>query len=189
MKNKILLAFSALFFGNISAQTENADLEKNIKIEAGTRGFSFGYETPLYNNFLLDINIGYGFNNPLTDDAFAASDGWIQKYFSGMSPFAIAKVNYFISRKSRASKSRMLDNNAGSFFGIQTKYSPNNWDSELGQVLITQAHWGQNLPLSGSFSLNYHIGMGYATHLSSRLKKWDSWYPAIGVGIAYYLGN
>lgn len=64
--------------------------------------------------------------------------------------------------KKGQKKSRILHNNAGSFLSIQAKYAPNNWKSELGQILIAQLHWGQNLPISKNISFNYHIGMGYA---------------------------
>lgn len=79
-------------------------IRKNFKIEIETRGLTLGYEQALSNHLLIDLGIGYGFINPLNERAFAANYDWAQMYFSGFSPIALAKINYYVSREKRTKK-------------------------------------------------------------------------------------
>lgn len=136
MRKLFILSALLISFSAFTQQNQDVNLEKAFKIQAGTRGANVGYELPLSNKFLLDVGLGYGFVN--------TSENVLENYFSYFSPFAVAKVNYFVSRGRRASKNnRKMHNNAGSFIALQTKYAPNSWEARFGQVLLTELHWGQ----------------------------------------------
>lgn len=85
--------------------------------------------------------------------------------------------------ENRAKKNRSLVNNAGSFWGVQSKFNFNGNKDYIGKVLMTDVHFGQQLPLGNHFVFRYHVGLGYAKNFDY---QYTSLYPALNVAFGYH---
>jgi hypothetical protein len=91
-------------------------------------------------------------------------------------------LRYYISRENRENKNRSLVNNAGSFIGIQSKFNFNGNKDYIGKTLLTDVHFGQQLPLGNRFIFRYHIGVGYANNFDL---NYNTLYPAFNFTFGY----
>lgn len=174
MKKQFLLLFiftSLLLFSQTS-------LNRLFKIEAGFQGLNLGYEQPLNEKLLLDLNAGVGGVVWIPEGSsisYRLGTTASQNYFS---PFLRAQLRYYFNRDARAAKEHSLENNAGSFWGIQTKMVLN---SEEADVFVTDAHFGQQLPLGKRWIYRYHLGLGFGINGEG----YGAFYPAIGSSFGY----
>ena len=143
------------------SQNSDVALSKTGKVELFFDKIGIGYEYPLSNNLLL------GKEN--------------EKSYNGI--YLKGQVRYYFSRENRAKKNRSLVNNAGSFWGVQSKFNFNGNKDYIGKVLMTDVHFGQQLPLGNHFVFRYHVGLGYAKNFDY---QYTSLYPAINVAFGYH---
>lgn len=180
MKKLVLVVISLWSIFSYS-QEKDTSLSNFFKIEAFIDKISVGYEQPIGNKFVLDVNAGVGGSEVITYDSFAYRLG----NFDGVSHygyFVKGQVKYYISRKNRENKNRSLVNNAGSFIGIQAKYNFNHYSDYFGNAFLTDVHFGQQLPLGKHFMFRYHIGLGHASNTDYEN---STMYPAFNLAFGY----
>lgn len=177
MKKNLFIAGAIFLSQIISAQTK---LENIYKAEIGLQGISAGTEIPLSNQFLADVNLGWG---GVTDFWHSGiSYEWTK---NSNSIFARAQVRYYLNRDRREEKGHSLKNNAGTFLALQTKYLFSGTDylsPQVGKSWLNELQFGQQLPLKNHFIFRYHAGLGYAADLDYNQSKV---YPAVGFAFGY----
>lgn len=164
------------------SQNSDVALSKTGKVELFFDKIGIGYEYPLSNNLLLDLNVGIGGANIVQPNSLEYRMGkGNEKSYNGI--YLKGQVRYYFSRENRAKKNRSLVNNAGSFWGVQSKFNFNGNKDYIGKVLMTDVHFGQQLPLGNHFVFRYHVGLGYAKNFDY---QYTSLYPAINVAFGYH---
>ena len=71
----------------------------------------------------------------------------------------------------------------GGFWRVQSKFNFNGNKDYIGKVLMTDVHFGQQLPLGNHFVFRYHVGLGYAKNFDY---QYTSLYPALNVAFGYH---
>lgn len=180
-KLNYLLILSVLGF-TLSYSQENKDqLSSFFKVEGFLDKIGVGYETPISNKLLLDLNAGIGAANIVQPSEFGFKLGKSNgRIYSGV--FMKGQVRYYFNRERRKERGHSLINNSGSFIGLQTKYNFNGNKEDLGKVLLTDVHFGQQLPLGSNFIFRYHLGIGYANNFDF---NYGTLYPAVNIVFAY----
>lgn len=173
-----------LLFSIISYSQENRNTLNNFfKVEGFVDKIGIGYELPINKNILFDLNTGIGGANIIQPNNISyklGKDGDLN--YSGI--FIKGQLRYYLSRESRAVKNRSLSNNSGSFFGLQSKFNFNGNNNYTGKTLLTDIHFGQQLPLGDNFIFRYHLGVGYANNFDL---KYNTVYPALNIVFGYVL--
>jgi len=176
-----LICVLALLFTMFNAQNRNkTELHNFIKIEAHFDKISLGYEIALNNKFVLDLTAGLGAANVFRDYLHGSDITAVTYNKSG--PLFIAQLKYYFSRKGRERRGNSLLTNAGSFWGLQSKFNFNGNSKEYSKVWMNEFHFGQQLPWGRDVFFKYHIGIGRATIMDTKESKP---YPAIGFGFGY----
>ena len=118
------------------SQNSDVALSKTGKVELFFDKIGIGYEYPLSNNLLLDLNVGIGGANIVQPNSLEYRMGKEnEKSYNGI--YLKGQVRYYFSRENRAKKNRSLVNNAGSFWGVQSKFNFNGNKDYIGKVLMT----------------------------------------------------
>lgn len=178
---KTVFLFLFLGIGVFYSQEKNNSLSNFFKVEGFIDKIGIGYEQPLNDKFLLDINTGIGGANIIRPKEIGYKLGKSGDLnYSGI--FIKGQIRYYISRENRETKKRLLINNAGSFIGVQSKFNFNGNKDYIGKTLLTDIHFGQQLPLGEKFIFRYNLGIGYATNFDL---KYNSLYPALNIVFAY----
>lgn len=163
------------------SQKNNTSLTNFFKIEGFVDKIGVGYELPINDKFLLDLNAGIGGANIIQPNNVGYKLGKNNDLtYSGL--FIKGQLRYYISRENRANKNRSLSNNSGSFIGLQSKFNFNGNKDYIGKTLLTDIHFGQQLPLGNNFIFRYHVGVGYANNFDL---KYGSLYPAFNIAFGY----
>lgn len=178
---RIFLLLTLLFSILSYSQKSNTPLTSFFKIEGFVDKIGVGYELPINEKFLLDLNAGIGGANIIQPNDVSYKLGKNDDLtYSGL--FIKGQLRYYISRENRANKNRSLSNNSGSFIGLQSKFNFNGNKDYIGKTLLTDVHFGQQLPLGNRFIFRYHIGVGYANNFDL---KYSSLYPAFNIAFGY----
>lgn len=178
---KTFLLLSLLLSILSYSQENNTSLTSFFKIEGFVDKIGVGYELPINDKFLLDLNTGIGGANIIQSNNVSyklGKDNGLS--YNGI--FIKGQLRYYINRENRRSKKRSLINNAGSFIGIQSKFNFNGNKDYIGKILLTDVHFGQQLPLGNNFIFRYHLGIGYANNFDL---KYNSLYPAFNIAFGY----
>ena len=185
MRNILLLTlfagFSLLSFGQ--NQKSDGTLSRLAKLSLGFEGLGFTYEPKLFNKLTLDVSAGAGggydigessllYDLKLTKPAF---------YFS-MTP------KYFYNREARFRKGKNTVLNSGNYIGLRLKYvTPNDRQSDSTRnSILTNIHWGIQRAIGNHFTINTHLGAGYAQDIDY---NFGTIYPAIDFKISYIISN
>ena|SRR5690554_2889493 len=176
MKAVLLILVGVLGFIS-SAQTS---LEQTGKINAGLQGVDFSYELPMSNQFIWESSAGLGigmnvksnkstYNFYLFDPVVSVATG----------------LKWMYNREKRESRDRNNSNNAGNYFGLQTKYSfGHSVALDMNQALLTDIHWGIQRNIGQKFVLNTNIGLGYMNDFET---NYGDIAPTLRVKIGYLL--
>ncbi|NDW08181.1 hypothetical protein [Dysgonomonas sp. 520] len=185
---KILLLITALFgFHFLSAQTDDAALKNNARVDLSLAGLGITYEQPVSKKILLEGSIGLGAGYWISSGDF--NYRW---YLNDPVAFFSLGGKYFYNRQKRLENSNSLLFNSGNYFGIHAKYTTktlrfdDNWET-----MLIGAHWGIQKSIGKHFSWGLNLGLGYAFDMSS-YKDGGSLYPDINVRISYilpFIGN
>ena len=163
------------------SQEKKSSLSNFFKIEGFIDKIGIGYEYPINDRLLLDLNTGIGGANIIYPNEISYKLGKDNDIsYSGI--FIKGQLRYYISRENRENKTRSLVNNAGSFIGIQSKFNFNGNKDYIGKTLLTDVHFGQQLPLGNRFIFRYHIGVGYANNFDL---NYNTLYPAFNFTFGY----
>lgn len=178
---KIFLLLTLLFSILSYSQKNNTSLDSFLKIEGFIDKIGVGYELPINDKFLLDLNAGIGGANIIQPNEVGYKLGKSNNLnYNGI--FIKGQLRYYINRENRVNKNRSLSNNAGSFIGLQSKFNFNGNKDYIGKTLLTDIHFGQQFPLGNHFIFRYHLGLGYANNFDF---KYSSLYPAFNISFGY----
>jgi hypothetical protein len=157
----ILLVYKALFSN--AQEKEKSILENNLfGVETGIFGAWLYYETNIYKNFTLKIELGIdgsysysSYNNPSS------------KYF--FIPSISAEPRWYYNVEKRLKEGKNTSNNSANFLSIRTTYNPNIFiitnseDNLNGSVFRFIPSWGFKRNIGSNFNLELRLGFGYVT--------------------------
>lgn len=173
MMKKLSWIALGLVSSSFYAQT-TPPLRSFPKVEIGLMYANIGYETPVSNNVVADLNLGYG-------GVTHPGKGYILSE-KARTAFLRGGLRYYFNREARQSRGHSLVNNAGSFIGYQTKFSFKGIEGVSGETLLNEIHFGQQLPLGPKIIFRYHLGLGYGYDLGF---KTSSFYPGFAINFGY----
>jgi hypothetical protein len=160
MKKIVFVIFVAILFSltSFSSSAQEDKLQKQFKVEFNFLGIGASYEMPLSKKWVLDLGAGVGGGVDL-DDAY------VWDFNSSLAFYTKGELKYYYNREKRAKKNKNNINNAGNYFGLQTKYFSQRFtqtaDIEpLTNSLLTELHWGLQRSLGDNWLFNFHIGIG-----------------------------
>lgn len=108
---RIFLLLTLLFSILSYSQKSNTPLTSFFKIEGFVDKIGVGYELPINEKFLLDLNAGIGGANIIQPNDVSYKLGKNDDLtYSGL--FIKGQLRYYISRENRANKNRSLSNNS-----------------------------------------------------------------------------
>lgn len=158
---------------------QSNDLSQKFKVEAGFQGLNFGFEQPLSKKMLLDINAGIGGRVNIPAGSSIEYRLGVTSSETYLSPFFRTQLRYYFNRDARAARNHSLENNSGSFIGFQTKMV---FNKSVDDVLVSDVHFGQQLPLGKHWIYRYHLGVGLGFNLAQGM---GAFYPAVGSTFGY----
>lgn len=186
MKERIFVLFLLIFSTPIFCQETDKDTIgfKHIqKIEYNLFGIGINHEAPLNNILILDtglgLNAGYTATNKIK----------YEKDFLNPCFYIKSELKYYYNRPKRIKRGFSTENNSGSYFAIQTKFSTKrlfDYKETLSNVLLYEIHWGIQRTIYENVLFNFHIGLG---HVNDFTTHGGSNYAAIGVRFSYILSK
>lgn len=177
-----LLIFSSLSF--CQEITEDTIQFKYLqKIEYNLLGLGVNYEAPLNKVLILDtglgLNAGYTAGNSIN----------FEKDFLNPTFYIKSELKYYYNRPQRIKRGNSTDNNAGSYFAFQTKFSTKrlfDYEDKLSNVLLNEIHWGIQRTIYENVLFNFHVGLGNIIDFTT---KGGSNYASLGVRFSYILSK
>lgn len=166
------------------SQGEN-NLKSQLKAGLGLQGIDISAEIPLTENtFLVEGSAGIGgvYYSGIRDFGYSQSKftGYELGNTHGVSVFAKADVKWYISRARRERKGRKMLNNAGSYFGISSKFNQNN--EVLGKTMVYELYFGKHVPMGKKFIFSYFGGVGQMQNMD---QNYSAVFPSLGVKFSY----
>lgn len=176
----------------IYGQDAIPEREAILKAELGPNGLGIGYELPLGNGYLAEMNIAVGgglYVNSVPDGREV-----VFTYYPGPSVQLNTGLRKYYNLNRRREKGRKLANNSGNYFGAKIKYSsrgltsvnPENYlgpvPNTLNDVLVSEIHWGMQRNMGERFIFNLHLGFGYIQDFDSNLGAFS---PTFGFKFGY----
>lgn len=175
--------FPAFLFAQDFVQDSTA-LTYLQKAEFNVFGLGVTYEIPLAKELVLDSGVGFTSGVRVVGDKIR-----YEKKIYNPSLYLKSELKYYYNRTQRIANGFPVQNNAGSYFALQTKYTtPRLLDNEfpLSNVLMNEIHWGIQRTVYQDFSINLHVGLGHVIDFTTRE---NSNYTAIGIKVAYLFSN
>lgn len=171
-----LLASFSLF--NLNAQQSSYTSFGSGQI--GPQGLELKYDIPFANNFILKASAGIGAGYYVDDGTLTYSFN-----FSNPVPFIKSQVNWMYNKDKRIEQGKSLQNNAGNYVGLQTKYSFGKGSyTDLNSTLLTEIHWGIQRNLGQKIFFSTQIGIGYLYDFDL---KDNAVSPTFGLSLGYFI--
>jgi len=184
MKRQIFTLFF-ITLGFISL-AQNTKLRPLTKLDLGLQGIGLGFERRLGNSTSIDLSAGIGGGYDIWENSFT----YVIEMFS---PSGYISVNpkFYYNRKKRIAKGRSVELNGGNYIGIRIKYTtrgiaenPGAWDA-----LLFNLHWGLQRAIAERWTVNTHLGIGYAVDAVDLNNSAGTFYPALGLSFSYVLNR
>ena len=184
MRKTFLCSFVFLFVLNSFAQ--NSQLRPLTKLDIGFQGAGFGFERRLFPAATIDLSAGVGGGYEILpqDFTYSVNPSDVAGYLS-----VTPKFYYNVKKRSGAGKTTSF--NSGNYFGLRIKYATKSF-SENGEgedALLFNVHWGIQRVISKRWTINTHVGIGYAIDASDLNKPSGAFYPSIGFNFSYVLNK
>ena len=171
-------------YSNLSIGQSNdstTKLTSLTKIDLGFQGIGFTYEPRLSNKMTIDLSAGSG-------GGYDIAEGYMNYIFELRRPAFYFSVTpkYFFNRNRRSNQGKSTSLNSGNYIGLRLKYiTPNDRRTDLTRnSVLTNIHWGIQRAIGNAWTLNSHVGIGYATDIDN---NFGTIYPAIDVKLSYIL--
>ena len=179
---KIILLTSILYFSHASfGQTKEPEtrLTSNSKIDLGLRGIGFTYEPRINNAMTIDLSTGIG-------GGYNIAEGFIEYQLLKPALYISVTPKYFYNLKKRINKGNTILYNSGNYIGARlTLNTPlYNKTDIIRNSILTNIHWGIQRAIGNKWSLNAHIGVGYAHDIDY---DFGTIYPTIDFKFSYVL--
>ena len=179
---KIILLTSILYFSHASfGQTKKPEtkLSNVSKIDLGFQGIGFTYEPRINNAMTIDLSAGFG-------GGYNIGEGFIEYQFLKPALYFSATPKYFYNLKKRVKKGNTILHNSGNYVGARLTFNTplHNKSDIIRNSILTNIHWGIQRAIGKKWSLNAHIGVGYAHDIDY---DFGTIYPAIDFKFSYVL--
>ncbi len=178
---KKLFPLFLIFFNFNSFSQSSAEVSKNL-FSINFLLPSLEYETKIFNNSTLNLNLGTGF-------ALVGGEIHNETKF-GLFPNLSAQYRNYYNLERRLSKNKNISNNSGNYFGLHSAiYGGNpiigdleftsNYAAEVGPV------WGLHRVYNNGFKLNLNLGLGYGFNDQRN----SSLVPLVGFQLGWLISN
>jgi hypothetical protein len=175
-----LTLLSGNYILSYGQKTNNeTDLKSLTKLDLGLQGLGLTFEPRIGRTVTTEFSAGVGGGYSIGDESFDYE--W--QIFNPAFYFS-ATPKFFYNRQKRIEKGKSVKLNSGNYFGLRVKYTTESIDPQpnIRESLLINLHWGLQRSISNRFSLNAHIGAGYAQDLNSQI---GTIYPAADFKISY----
>ena len=183
MKKTILFSvlIASLFVVNAQTPTNVPKLNNQIKLDLSIGGIGLTYEPRLGGKTTIDLSAGIGGGYDVSEDNVGYDWNILQPAF-----YFSATPKFFYNRKRRFDNGKNVDLNSGNYIGLRVKYTTAGTaqDGSTRQSLLVNAHWGIQRALGKRWSLNAHVGVGYAEDLDY---QYGTIYPSLDLKFSYIL--
>jgi hypothetical protein len=130
-----------------------------------------------------DFSLGAG-------GGYSVAEGNIDYQWQIFNPafYFSATPKFFYNRQKRIEKGKSVKLNSGNYIGLRVKYTTGSIDPQpsIREALFINLHWGLQRAISNRWSLNAHIGAGYAQDLTN---QFGTIYPALDFKLSYNFVN
>jgi len=181
MKKLILLTSILGFLHACYGQQTQPDgrLSSLAKIDLGLQGIGFTYEPRISNALTIDLSTGIGGGYDISEESLEYDLLKPAVYFS-------ATPKYFYNLQKRRNKGKTVLHNSGNYIGLRFTYNtPLDKKSDaVRNSILTNIHWGIQRAIGGHWTINSHIGVGYAKDVDY---NFGTIYPALDFKFSYIL--
>lgn len=185
MKKLILLTLlSGIIILSYGQKTKNeSDLKSLTKLDLGPQGIGITFEPRISKTMTTDFSAGAG-------GGYSVAEGNIDYQWQIFNPafYFSATPKFFYNRQKRIEKEKSLKLNSGNYIGLRVKYTTGSIDPQpsMREAIFINLHWGLQRSIGNRWSLNAHIGGGYAQDLTN---QFGTIYPAVGFKLSYNFVN
>ena len=174
---------SQSFFSAAKNEKNENDLEKLVKVDIGLQGVGFTFEPVLNRKTTIDLSFGAGGGYDVWESGVGYEWNILQPAF-----YFSVTPKYYYNRQKRNNEGKLSRLNSGNYMGLRVKFTtpsvaPND---ALRESLLVNLHWGIQRAIAKRWTLNSHVGAGYAQDLSS---QFGTVYPSIDFKFSYYLSK
>ena len=172
-----LLGFTHLSFGQITSS--DSKLSSLTKVDFGLQGIGFTYEPRISKKMTIDLSAGAG-------GGYDIAEGYLNYKVELRKPafYFSLTPKYFYNRNSRSLQGKTTLLNSGNYIGLRLKYvTPNDRQTDLTRnSILTNIHWGIQRAIGNNWTINSHIGIGYAQDIDY---NFGTIYPAVDFKVSY----
>ena len=179
MKKIILLAIILGFMTSSYGQTRipETKLSSLTKLDLGLQGIGLTFEPRLSNTLTTDLSFGFG-------GGYNISEGSIDYQVLKPALYFSATPKYFYNLKKRINNGKTIQYNSGNYIGVRLKYNKPLYKKSdiIRNSILTNIHWGFQRFIGNHWTINSHIGVGYAHDIDY---DFGTIYPAIDFKFSY----
>jgi hypothetical protein len=177
----LFFVYSFSSFGQKSKDSIN--LTSLTKLDIGFQGLGLTFERRLSDKIAIDLSFGAGGGYDVSEDGVGFEWNVLQPAF-----YLAVTPKYFYNRQRRLEKGKKTNFNSGNYVGLRLKYTTPSVASNdlLGSALLMNLHWGLQRAIGKRWTINTHVGGGYAQDLSS---QFGTIYPSIDLKFSYILSK
>ena len=149
------------------------------KLDLGLQGIGLTFEPRLSNTLTTDLSFGFG-------GGYNISEGSIDYQVLKPALYFSATPKQFYNLKKRINNGKTIQYNSGNYIGLRLKYNTPLYKKSdiIRNSILTNIHWGIQRAIGNKWSLNSHIGVGYAHDIDY---DFGTIYPAIDFKFSYVL--
>jgi hypothetical protein len=181
MKKIILLTciLGILYSSYGQKNKPDSELSSLAKIDLGLQGIGFTYEPRISNTLTIDLSAGFGGGYDISEESIEYKFLEPALYFS-------ATPKYFYNLQKRINNGKTVLHNSGNYIGLRFTYNtPLDKGSDIiRNSFLTNIHWGIQRAIGAHWTINSHIGVGYAKDVDY---NFGTIYPALDFKFSYIL--
>ena len=179
MKRIILLTIIIGFITSSYGQTPKPEtkLKSLTKLDLGLQGIGLTFEPRLSNTVTTDLSLGFGGGYNISEESINYQVFKPALYFS-------VTPKYFYNLKKRINNGKTIQYNSGNYIGVRLKYNMPLYKKSdiIRNSILTNIHWGIQRVIGNHWTINSHIGVGYAQDIDY---DFGTIYPAIDFKFSY----
>jgi hypothetical protein len=187
MKRQIFtLVFAVVSLISLAQDNTNARLHPLTKLDLGLQGVGLTFERRLGNEASIDLAAGLGGGYDIWSHSFT----YIAQVLSP-SGYVSITPKLFYNRSKRIAKGRSVELNGGDYIGLRIKYTTRGIaeSSDAWDALLFNIHWGLQRAIAKRWTVNTHLGIGYAINAVDLNHAPGSFYPSVGFNFSYILNK
>jgi len=162
------------------------DLRALTKLDLGFQGIGFTFERRLARKMTTDLSLGLGGGYNVLMNGLGYEWSLLEPAFY----FSITPKFYY-NRERRSAKGKTVSFNSGNYFGLRVKYTTKSIveNADVWDALLMNIHWGMQRAIAKRWTINFHIGAGYAVDATDLNNSAGTIYPAIDFKFSYIFGK